>query len=312
MKNLIKEEVVDIKPFLKWAGGKTQLMDELNKRLPKHIRNSMNIDRYVEPFVGGGAMFFFLKSNYKVKQSYLFDINRELLVGFKAIQNNYSELINKLNEIENIYFKKIEKERKEFYYKMREQYNNQIHIFDYGNYNKEWIERASNLIFLNKTCYNGLFRQNKKGEFNVPFGRYENPTICDKENIIEVNKALTNTKIFCDDFTKSEKYIEKDTFVYMDPPYRPISSTSSFTSYAKEDFTDEDQKRLVKFFKEMDKKEAYLMLSNSDPKNNNPDDNFFDKMYSEFAIERVPAKRYISCDAANRGEINELVIRNYK
>ena len=272
----------------------------------------MIIDRYVEPFIGGGAFFFYLKTNFEVKESFLFDINRELIIGFKAIKNNPEELIIKLKKLESKYLKKSEEEREKFYYEMRDEYNEQMSGFDYENYNKEWIQRTTYLIFLNKTCYNGLFRQNQKGEFNVPFGRYKNPTMCEKKNIIEVNKALENTKIYCADFTESEKYIEKGTFVYMDPPYRPISSTSSFTSYVKEEFTDEDQKRLAKFFKEMNKRGAYLMLSNSDPKNKNPDDNFFDKMYSEFSIERVPAKRYINCNASNRGEINELVIRNYK
>ncbi|HEC91739.1 MAG TPA: DNA adenine methylase [Candidatus Atribacteria bacterium] len=310
-KNLLKQEVINAKPFLKWAGGKTQLLNEIDKRLPPHILSNKNIDSYIEPFVGGGAVFFYLRSKYFIKRSFLFDINRELIISYKVIQNNPIKLINHLYKIENMYLKKSKEERKKFYYEIRDIYNKQMHDFDYKNYNEEWIKRAVYLLFLNKTCYNGLFRQNKKGEFNVPYGRYKNPQICDEKNIIEVNKALKNTEIFCDDFTKSEEFIKKDSLVYLDPPYRPLSSTSSFTSYDKEGFSDRDQKRLADFFEKMDKKGAYLILSNSDPKNENPNDDFFDKLYFKYNIERVPAKRYINCDASKRGEINELIIRNY-
>jgi len=310
-KDLLGRETINAKPFLKWAGGKTQLLDDLNKRLPSHMLNSRCIDSYVESFVGGGAFFFFLKGKYFVKKSFLFDINKELVISYKVIQNDPTELINKLYEIEDIYLKKSKEERKQFYYEIRNIYNRQMHDFDYKNYNVEWIERTKFLLFLNKTCYNGLFRQNKKGEFNVSYGKYKNPTICDEKNIIETSNALQDTEIFCADFTESEKYIRKNSLVYLDPPYRPLSTTSSFTSYDKEGFTDEDQKRLANFFKKMDKKEAYLILSNSDPKNENPEDDFFDEMYFKYNIERVPAKRFINCDASKRGEINELIIRNY-
>lgn len=310
-KNLLKQEIINAKPFLKWAGGKTQLLNELGKRLPPHMLTNKNIDSYIEPFVGGGAVFFYLKSKYFIKRSFLFDINRELIISYKVIQNNPAELINKLHEIEDNYLMKSKEERKQFYYEIRDIYNRQMHGFDYKNYNKEGIERVVYLFFLNKTCYNGLFRQNKKGEFNVPYGRYKNPTICNEKNIIEVNKALKNTEIFCDDFTKSEEFIEKDSLVYLDPPYRPLSTTSNFTSYDKEGFSDEDQKRLANFFEKMNKRGAYLILSNSDPKNENPEDDFFDELYFKYNIERVPAKRFINCDASKRGEINELIIRNY-
>ena len=308
---LFKKEVINAKPFLKWAGGKTQLLNEYKKRLPEHIINRAIIDTYVEPFVGGGAMFFFLKKNYHVKQSFLFDINRELIVGYKVIKNDHKKLINKLSEIENLYLKKSERKRREFYYDIRDIYNEQMYNFDYNNYNNDWVERATYLIFLNKTCFNGLFRQNKKGEFNVPFGRYRRPKICDEKNITEVNRALKDTEIFCGDFTESGKYIKKGSFVYFDPPYRPLSSTSSFTSYAKDGFSDEDQWRLADFFRKIDKKGAYLMLSNSDPKNEDPEDEFFDNLYRSYNIERVPAKRSINRDGSGRGEINEIIVVNY-
>lgn len=300
------------KPFLKWAGGKTQLIPELIKRLPDEIKANKRIKRYIEPFVGGGALFFYLKNFFIIEQAFLFDINKELVLTYKVLQKHVNNLIIFLENLENEYFKKTIEEKKRFYYKIRELYNKQITEFDYEIFNQHWIRRAAYLIFLNKTCYNGLFRQNKKGEFNVPFGKYKNPKICDKENLLAVNKALKNTKIFCGDFTHSEKYITKGSLVYFDPPYLPISETSSFTSYSKENFTIEDQIRLAEFYKQMDKKGAFLILSNSDPKNTDPNNTFFENLYKGFKIERVPAKRYINCNADGRGEIFELIITNYK
>ena len=309
--NSNENEYINAKPFLKWAGGKTQLLGAFNDMLPQTIIHSRVIDSYVEPFLGGGAMFFFLKRNFIIKKSFLFDSNRELIVGYNTLKNSPKELIEKLNSFESFYHKKSEEKRKEFFYDIRERYNNQIDAFDYNNYNHEWIERTVYLIFLNKTCFNGLFRTNKKGIFNVPFGRYKNPTICDKKNILEVNKALKNTEIFCSDFSKSEHYIEEGSFVYLDPPYRPLNKTSIFTSYSKDGFFDKDQERLSKFFDKLDKKSAYLMLSNSDPKNENSDDEFFDILYKDYNITRIPAKRFINSKVSKRGKINEIIVRNY-
>ena len=352
---------------MKWAGGKSQLIPELTSRLPKEIIDTGKIDTYIEPFVGGGAFFFYLKSRFQINNSYLFDINRELIVGYKVLQNNPKKLINHLNILEIEYINKNEEERKNYYYNIRDRYNAQINSFDYINYNAKWIERASNMIFLNRTClnglfrqnkngeerknyyyeirdrynaqinsfdyinynakwierashmiflnrtcFNGLFRQNKNGEFNVPHGRYKNPRICDKENITKVNLVLKNTEIICGDFSDSLKYVNNNSLVYFDPPYRPLTKTSSFTSYSKEEFTDNDQVRLSEFYKELDKKGAYLILSNSDPKNEDPKDDFFDNLYRGFTIKRVNAKRIINCDPTKRGEIKELIIRNYR
>jgi DNA adenine methylase len=233
------------------------------------------------------------------------------MMAYEVIKNDHKKLINILSEIEDAHLEKSEQERKKNYYKIREIYNQQITDFDHQNYNEEWIRRVSYLIFLNKTCFNGLFRQNRLGEFNVPFGRYKNPKICDEQNLTEVHKALEDTYLLCGDFTDSRDYIEEKSFVYLDPPYRPISSTSHFTNYFKEGFTDVDQEKLADFFREMDKKNAYLMLSNSDPKNEDPHDQFFDTLYKKYYIERIPAKRNINRDASGRGEINELIIRNY-
>jgi len=299
------------KPFLKWAGGKGQILNEIESRLPNSIKKSKIIDSYIEPFVGGGAVFFHLINNYNVKESVLIDNNRELIIGYMAIKFNYKELISKLSSLEKSYHQKSEEDRKSFFYKQREAYNKQMLDFNYDNYNDSWINRAVHLIFLNKTCFNGLFRQNKTGEFNVPFGRYKNPRICDTENIIQVHNSLQNTKIILGDFTDSEKFANKNSFIYFDPPYRPLSSTANFTDYSKKGFNDDEQRRLADFFRKMNQKGAHLMLSNSDPKNEVPLDNFFDDLYKGFNIERIKAKRAISCKGSGRGEINELLIRNY-
>ena len=299
------------KPFLKWAGGKKQLLMEFNKRLPTHILESRTIERYVEPFVGGGAMFFYLMQHYNIRESFLLDINRELVMAYRVIKNEHKTLTDMLRDIEENHLEKNEAGRKENYYRIRNIFNSEIDGFDYENYSYEWIERTAYIIFMNKTCFNGLFRQNKRGEFNVPFGLYKNPKICDSTNIKSVNHALKNTEIFLSDFNNSETYINDGAFVYLDPPYKPLTKTSNFTNYSKDGFNDSEQVKLASFFKKMDQRGAYLMLSNSDPKNEDPQNEFFDKLYGGYSIDRVPAKRNINRDASGRGIINELIVRNY-
>ncbi|MCE5213512.1 MAG: Dam family site-specific DNA-(adenine-N6)-methyltransferase [Methanobacterium sp.] len=302
---------MNAKPFVKWVGGKGQLLLELEKRLPPDILENKIIPRYIEPFVGGGAVFFFLKTKYKLKESYLFDNNQDLIIAYEVIKNNHHKLIKELREIENDHLKRSEEKRKENFYIIRDTYNQQLNNFNFNKYDYQWIERAAYFIFLNKTCYNGLYRQNSKGEFNVPFGRYKNPKICDENNLLQVHNALIDTKLFCGDFTESGSYINNHSLVYMDPPYRPLNGTSYFTKYSKDGFDDEDQNKLANFFKEMDMKGANLILSNSDPKNQDEQDQFFDNLYADFNLERVPAKRNINRDAKKRGFINELIVRNY-
>lgn len=308
----LPNDLINAKPFLKWAGGKTQLLDELYKRLPQSLFQSGEIERYVEPFVGGGALFFFLKRKFRVREAILMDVNKELIIGYKVIQRNVKELISELSKLQEIYIKLSEEAKKEFYYRIRDEYNKQKEDFNYCSYNFDWVKRTAYLIFLNKTCFNGLYRLNKKGEFNVPFGKYKNPVICDAANLIEVNKALMDAEIICADFEESERYIGRNTLVYLDPPYRPLNTTSSFTAYNEEGFDDRDQIRLANFFRKMDSVGAFLMLSNSDPKNENPADDFFDNLYEGFVIERVKAKRCINSDASKRGNIKEIIIRNYR
>jgi DNA adenine methylase len=297
------------KPFVKWAGGKGQLLGELEKKLPSEILQDKVISRYVEPFVGGGAMFFFLQNRYKIGESFLSDCNEDLILTYGVIKRDALELIGELSEIEDFHLQKTEEKRKENYYNIRDAYNSQE--IDYQTQSPEWIRRAAYFIFLNKTCFNGLYRLNSKGLFNVPFGRYKNPTICDEKNIIEVQKALKDTILSQGDFTRSAEYIKDGSFVYLDPPYRPLNQTSHFTSYSKEGFNDDSQKKLADYYKEMDHRGAKLMLSNSDPKNQDEEDKFFDELYKDFNLERIPAKRNINRDASRRGKINELVVRNY-
>ena len=284
------------KPFLKWAGGKTQLLDEIEQRLP-HSLSTDEIDTYVEPFVGGGAVFFRIAQNYNnIKHFYLLDINQDLINCYNEVKTNVDALIDELRSLETAFLRK-RSGRKDFYYEIRDQFN---------------ADRSpAKLIFLNKTCYNGLYRVNRKGEFNVPFGDYKNPTVCDEANLRNASEVLQRSEIICDDFTESEPYIDKNTFVYFDPPYRPLSQTASFTSYSKDSFSEKDQIKLAEFCKQIHLKGAKFLLSNSDPKNEYPNDTFFDDHYKDFTIETVKAARTINCKASGRGQINELLITNY-
>lgn len=289
-----------VKPFIKWAGGKNQLLNELAKKLP--FENYNNITKYAEPFVGGGAVLFYILNNYNIKEVYISDINSKLIVTYKIIKKNVDELIIKLEKIQEEYLRLDENSRKIYYLEKRKEFN-------LSNLND--IDIATLFIFLNKTCFNGLYRVNKKGEFNVPMGKYKKPLICDRENLKQVSNKLKNVKIICGDYKKSIKFIDSDTFVYFDPPYRPINITSSFTAYTKDSFTDDEQIELAKYIYKLTKKGAKIMLSNSDPKNVNKNDTFFDKLYNKYNIFRVKAKRTINSNASSRGEIYELVIINY-
>ena len=302
---------IEAKPFLKWAGGKRQLIDVIESFLPHEIKESKKIDKYFEPFVGGGALFFHLEHYYDINKSYLFDINKELILTYNVIQKDPIKLINELKILSDEFLPKETEERKEFYYNIRSKFNDTLEEFDYDNYSDNHIERASFTIFMNKTDFNGLFRLNKDGKFNVPFGRYKNPLICDESNIKAVSKALQNVNIYNSNYFESEKFIDNSSLVYLDPPYRPLTKTSNFTTYAGGNFTDRDQIKLSEFYKRISYKGAKALLSNSDPKNVDLNDNFFDDLYSEFTIERVQANRSINSKGSKRGKINEILVRNY-
>lgn len=300
---------VKAKPFLKWAGGKTQLLDQIMSRLPKGIREG-RISRYIEPFVGSGAVMFELVQTYNIEDVLIFDINHELITVYEVVQQNVERLIERLSGLEKKFLALEKVERKEMYYEIRQQFNKKLTGFCYETYVDYKIERACQFIFLNKTCFNGLFRVNKKGEFNVPMGDYKNPTICDVENLRAASAVLQRVRIAQGDYKESRKFVDDKTFVYFDPPYRPLSASSSFTAYSKFDFTDEHQRELAEYYRELHERGAFLMLSNSDPKNMNPNDEFFDKLYEEFDIERITARRNINSNGNGRGTIHEILVTN--
>jgi len=293
------------KPFLKWAGGKSQLLHEIDIRFPVDI-GMVEIDTYIEPFVGGGAVFFYLAQRYSdITNFYLYDINEDLIYCYNAIKENVEAVIAELRILQSAFYSKRTSElRKQLYLSIRKEFN-----LEKGSH--FGFATAAKLIFLNKTCYNGLYRVNRKGEFNVPFGDYKKPLLCDDKNLRNVSRVLQKANLFCGDFEESFKYIDEKTFVYLDPPYRPISPTASFTSYSRDDFTEQDQLRLAKFCRRIDAKGAKFLLSNSDPKNEDPNDHFFDDQYDGFKISIVKATRAINCIGDKRGAINELIITNY-
>ena len=302
---------IEVKPFLKWAGGKSQLLSTIEDNFPEEIKKSRKIDKYFEVFVGGGALYFHLRNNYEVKESYLYDINPELILTYNVIKNDPKELIDLLLILQDEYISLEQDGRKEYYFNVRSKFNEDLTDFNYDNYSDSHIIRASQVIFMNKTCFNGLFRLNQKGEFNVPHGRYKNPLICDKNNILAVSKTLEDTYIINGNYDESEDLIDENSLVYFDPPYRPLKNTSSFTTYAGFEFTDQHQIELAGFYKKISDKGAKALLSNSDPKNEDPNDNFFDDLYGDFTIERVQANRNINSNASKRGKINEILVRNY-
>ena len=267
-------------PFIKWAGGKKQLLEQINKYLPQKY------NKYLEPFAGGGALFFYLLPNKAI----LIDNNKELINCYRVIQNIIGELINSLKKHKN---------EKDYFYKIRS-----LDRIPEEFKKLSSVERASRTIFLNKCCFNGLYRVNSKGEFNVPFGKYENPKFCDEENLLTVNKVLKDIQIINGDFKECLELAEKDDFIYFDPPYQPISTTANFTSYTKENFNKEDQMRLFKVYEELDNRGCKVMLSNSY-------NDFILELYKNYDVKIVHARRSINSDASRRGQIKEVLIINY-
>lgn len=291
------------KPFVKWAGGKTQILPEIRKQYPFEFGNK--ITKYAEPFVGGGAVLFDVLNRYSLDSVYISDINRELILTYISIRDNCERLVKFLRKLENEYLGANIETRKEIFYSKRVRFN-ELKI----KHSKS-IEIAALFIFLNHTCFNGLYRVNSKGLFNVPQGNYKNPLICDEENLRNVSRKLKNVEIVCGSYRLSSKFIDKKTLVYFDPPYRPLSATSSFVSYTEENFDDNAQIELAKYIEEVSRKGALIIASNSDPKNTNRDDNFFDCIYSKLKINRIFASRAINSLGENRGKISELLISNY-
>jgi DNA adenine methylase len=303
----IKHEYTIARPVLKWAGGKGQLLPTINQHLPAKLKFGA-IKTYIEPFIGGGAMFFDLANTYNFERVFLFDVNPELIILYNVIKNDVEKLIAELQILQDEYFSSTD--QSEFYYARRDEYNVSDKNIDANIYSVDFVRRSALTVFLNRTCFNGLFRVNSKNQFNVPMGRYKNPKICDAENLCNVSDALQNATIMQTDFATALQYADKDTFIYYDPPYRPIRETSNFNSYSVCDFDDAEQMRLRDVFTTAHAKGALQMLSNSDP-TNYINDLFFDDLYKNFKINRVMAKRLINSKADGRDEIRELLITNY-
>lgn len=300
-----------IKPFLKWAGGKGQLITDITKHLPNNLSRGFN---YFEPFLGSGAVFIFLSQRYNINKAFINEINPEVYLCFQSIKFFVDNVITKLAEYATAYKKMPIKRKEAFYYHIRNKYNRTRNRVDFSKPDKDtWPERTAMTIFLNKTCFNGLFRVNKNGDFNVPYGRYSNPAIFDERNLKEISRLLKNTKITNLDFEKALDSVNNNSFVYFDPPYRPLNKTACFTSYSINVFDDNEQARLANTIHRLTKRRIKVMMSNSDPKNSNMEDDFFDKLYptNKFRHIRVKASRSINCNGAKRGKIFELLVTNY-
>lgn len=300
------EFTVMARPFLKWAGGKRQLLSEIESRLPPDISECKT---YVEPFLGGGSVLFRLLEKFEFESVLVSDLNPELILCYQAIRDDYATVAVSLGLLSKAY--PVDKKgQKEYYYNARHEWN--LGVEDSTELEgPAKAERAALTIFLNKTCFNGLFRVNKKGLFNVPCNYTKSPSFPTEVELLEVHEALQGVDIKEASFEQCEEFVDDESFVYFDPPYRPLSDTSTFVSYSKADFDDDDQRDLGALFRRLDSTGARLLLSNSDPKNSDSDDNFFDNLYYGFTIDRIMARRSINSVGEGRGEITEIMVRNY-
>ena len=271
------------KPFVKWAGGKGQLLEQFKEIFPNEFNT------YYEPMVGAGAVFFELNP----KRAVINDVNEDLIKTYRVVRDKVQDLIEILKEFEKSH-------DEEFYYQKRGEFN----LIKKENNPDHDLDLAARFIYLNRTCFNGLYRVNSSGEFNVPMGSYKNPTICNKELLKVVSKRLKKTKIKYGDFESAIEGVDADDFVYFDPPYDPVSKTSNFTEYTNGGFGDQDQKRLAKVFKKLSRKNAKVALSNSDTE-------FIRNLYDDFKIKKVEASRFINCKSKERGKVGEVLIVNF-
>ncbi|MCB0520077.1 MAG: DNA adenine methylase [Lewinellaceae bacterium] len=292
----------NIKPFLKWAGGKTQLLPVIGEAFPEKFKAGQPFS-YIEPFVGSGAVLFWvLKTFPQVKKAVINDVNSDLTGAYQTIKENPLELIAILEALQQAYFEKKEEARKDFFLEKRERFNQR---------NLNLLENTALLLFLNRTCFNGLYRVNSQNKFNVPFGKYKQPAISNPTLIKAVSATLQKVDILNGDFEQTLHSADRETFFYFDPPYKPISQTASFTAYAQGAFDDQSQRRLKAFCDKLDALGHSWLLSNSDPKNVDLTNSFFDDLYQSYCIKRVRARRAINSNAGKRGEISELLISNY-
>ena len=291
------------KPFIKWVGGKGQLIEQLEAKLPADFDNWDNAT-YIEPFIGGGAMLFYmLQQHPNIKRAVINDINPDLITCYRTVRDNVEQLIPALRDIQAEYHALSDMEAKrEMFMAVRQRYNEK---------NLDPIENTVKFFFLNRTCFNGLYRVNKRGLFNVPWGKYMQPQICDENTLRTDSELLKRVEILEGDFEDTLSYAQGNTLFYFDPPYRPLSDTSSFNDYTKDAFNDESQVRLKEFCDQVNIDGHCFMLSNSDCKGKNEADNFFEVLYANYSIDRVMASRNVNANGAKRGKISELLIRNY-
>lgn len=290
---------IKAKPFVKWAGGKGQLISQLEALLPEDFDAWEDVT-YVEPFVGGGAMLFhMLQAHPCIKHAVINDINPDLATCYRVVRDHPTKLLQALSNIQEAYYSCATQEgRRDMFLAMRERFNEGHH---------DDIEKSMLFIFLNRTCFNGLYRVNRKGKFNVPCGRYVRPAICDPETIYADSELLQRVEILCGDYVQTLPYMNESTLCYLDPPYRPLSATSNFNDYAKEAFDDDEQRRLKRFCDCIDALGATFMLSNSDCA-----DHFFDDLYAGYRIDRVWASRNINANPDKRGKLTEILVQNYQ
>lgn len=275
-----------MKPFLKWVGGKGRVISQLEQFFPDNYKN------YFEPFVGGGAMYFSIKP----QPATINDINQSLMGAYINIRDNVELLIKELSGLQNQYHNLDSDKQKDLFYEIRDRYN----LIE----DKKSIIKSSLLIFLNKTCFNGMYRENRKGGFNVPFGKHGKPTICDENNLHAISKLLAHTKILSGSYKDAVKTAKAGDFIYFDPPYHPLNPTSSFTSYSEDDFLEKDQIELKLLIDELTKRGCKVMMSNSDTK-------FIRDLYKEYRQENIMAARSINSNGDGRGKISEIVVLNY-
>lgn len=289
------------KPFVKWVGGKGQLIEQLEALLPADFDNWNNVT-YIEPFVGGGAMLFYMLEKHKnITQAVINDVNPKLITCYETIRDFPKLLIESLAQIQEEYYAlQSEEEKKEYFLQKREAFNGELTN----------LETSTLFIFLNRTCFNGLYRENKKGNFNVPFGKYATPKICDEQTILDDSELLANVIVRNGDYQETFQFADGNTLFYFDPPYRPLSNTSSFNDYTKQPFNDEQQIRLKQFCDTVNEHGYKFMLSNSDCFGKNGD-RFFDDLYQDYHIDRVLAKRNVNAIASKRGQLTEILVHNY-
>lgn len=290
------------RPFLKWAGGKSQLLTAYQQLYPTALIDG-GVDLYIEPFVGSGAVLLDVLHHFPIRRAVALDSNQRLIATYTVVKTHVEALIERLGDWQARYWSLSEEGRKTAYYTMRDLYNRQ-----HGSP----VDQAAQFIFLNRTCFNGLYRVNSAGDFNVPIGRYDRPRILDAVNLRRAHQLFQQVEFVAADYHCALEYAGPGAFVYCDPPYRPLSPTASFTHYGPRPFTDDDQRDLARWVRALHQLGALTMVSNSDPQNAAPDDRFFDVLYEGFFLTRVPARRAINSQRTGRGPIMELVMTNYR